>query len=337
MIAWERHTEGAATLLKLRGTAQLQTELGFRLFISIRNQLVRILAYSPVDLELMLTGSQYHYCMQTRQQLPTWVAQITDTVRRRTNEQGGGKPQYTSRITAIITSFCNLRAEATVRSKILSPETILDRALAINDDFNQWRDKLPADWMYNTFKLKKPNSTVHAGYYYLWSDLGHAVHYNSYWMTAIRLHALIIQQYETLRENLDFYSSKAEYYASQIQNSRTTILTLIEHVCASLHYHISLCRPALGSQFSEGSDPLLLPSFTAILAILKPLFVAGDSDFCPPHTRDWIAKQLRSIGWKLGLRQALFLADTMMMRQDIADVSVRDHHAGDSPGTDIKA
>ena len=41
MKAWEQHIAGAATLLKLRGKQQLRTELGLRLFISVRNQLVR--------------------------------------------------------------------------------------------------------------------------------------------------------------------------------------------------------------------------------------------------------------------------------------------------------
>lgn len=40
MQAWEQHIAGAAALLRLRGKEQLQTELGLRLFKSIRNLLV---------------------------------------------------------------------------------------------------------------------------------------------------------------------------------------------------------------------------------------------------------------------------------------------------------
>lgn len=40
MKAWEQHIGGAAALLKLRGKQQLQSELGLRLFVSLRNQLV---------------------------------------------------------------------------------------------------------------------------------------------------------------------------------------------------------------------------------------------------------------------------------------------------------
>ncbi len=41
MKAWEQHIAGAAALLKLRGKQQFQTERGLRLFVSLRNQLVR--------------------------------------------------------------------------------------------------------------------------------------------------------------------------------------------------------------------------------------------------------------------------------------------------------
>ena len=40
MTAWENHIAGATTLLKIRGKEQLQTELGRRLFFSVRNQIV---------------------------------------------------------------------------------------------------------------------------------------------------------------------------------------------------------------------------------------------------------------------------------------------------------
>lgn len=54
MEAWERHIEGAAALVKLRGADQLQTDLGLRLFVAARNQVVRKTLSENRDIQLKL-------------------------------------------------------------------------------------------------------------------------------------------------------------------------------------------------------------------------------------------------------------------------------------------
>lgn len=46
MKAWCNHVEGAIVLLQLRGEEQLQTEIGRRLFVQLRIQIVCSMAWN---------------------------------------------------------------------------------------------------------------------------------------------------------------------------------------------------------------------------------------------------------------------------------------------------
>lgn len=227
-------------------------------------------------------------------------------------------------MTNVIASFCNLRAEFAARPDASSPETILGRALGILFQFRLWEAGRPIDLHYHTVSISDPDASVLTDYYYVWSQLGYAVLQTSYWMTAILLHGMIIQQLELLSRDQYPDPWDAHDYVSQMQRSITTILAFVDDICASVHYHLSLCKSSPGTDPSSDSDDMLLPSASAMMAILKPLYVAGDSRFCPLDTRAWIVEQLKVIGLKMGLKQALFLADVMVQRRDVTDSLLRE-------------
>lgn len=239
-------------------------------------------------------------------------------------DRGDKEAQSSIRLTNIVASLCSLRAEVAANPGKISSEAILGRALAINDGFLEWQADMPAEHCYRSLPLSEPDDAVHTDYYYAWSHLGHAMMQTSYWMTAILLHGLIIQRLDTLCRDRFPGSRDPEYYASQIQESAKMILVFIDHICASVHYHFSMCTPTSKHHNPSDSETWLLPSASAVMAILKPLFVAGDSKFCPLQTRAWIIDQLKVLGLKMGIRQALFLADIMLERREITDLLLRD-------------
>jgi len=228
----------------------------------------------------------------------------------------------------MVASFCNLRAAMVSTTCILSPETIVARALSIDAEFTAWRTALPPYLLYDTVTQSEPDCTAHAGYYYIWPNLGFAVLHGTSWMTLILLHGVVIQQTRMLQKDKTIEPNEhIKDHESQIQQSTTLILSLIEHICASVRYHVSLCTPSSSSRIHSQSEPSSIPCAASINAILKPLFVAGDSSLCPPSTRAWIVEQLRNIGTNMGVKQALYLADGIVRRDSSSDLLLDDRVA----------
>ena len=144
-------------------------------------------------------------------------------------------------------------------------------------------------------------------------------------MASIILHGIIIQQIQALLESRNTESGgQAVRYVSQMQQSSTFILSLINHICASVRYYMLLCSSNSSPIPPPGSGPSFVPCAASINAMLKPLFVAGDSSLCPPGQRAWIVEQLKTIGSKMGCRQASFLADVILQKQSTTELMLDD-------------
>jgi len=216
------------------------------------------------------------------------------------------------KISDLVASFCNLRAATSSTACVLSPETIVARALSIDAMFNAWRTGLPPYLQYDVNSPSNPDPAAHVSYYYTWPNLGFAVLHVTSWMTLILLHGLIIQQIEVSRAGeSDELSERFEDYEAQMQQSTGYILSLIDQICASVRYYLSLCSTNSSLTPTSSIEPSSIPCAASINAILKPLFVAGDSSLCPLSTRAWIVEQLRNIGTRMGVKQALYLAETI--------------------------
>lgn len=228
----------------------------------------------------------------------------------------------------MVASFCNLRAAMVSTACVLSPEIIIARALTIDAEFTAWRTALPPNQLYDTVAQSEPHSTAHAGYYYIWPNLGFAVLHVTSWMTLILIHGVVIQQIGLLqKEKTNELDEQIKDHESQIQQSTRLILSLIDHICASVRYHLSLCSvnsPILPTSSRETST---VPCAASINAILKPLFVAGDSSLCPSSTRAWIVEQLKIIGTNMGVKQALYLADGIVRGESSSDLLLHDRVA----------
>jgi len=260
--------------------------------------------------------------------LPEEVNQLSEVLRNLAEGREGKAALPALKISDMVASFCNLRAAMVSTTCILSPETIVARALSIDAEFTAWRTALPPNLLYDTVTQGEPDCTAHAGYYYIWPNLGFAVLHVTSWMILILIHGIVIQQIGLLRkEKANEPDEHIKDHESQIQQSTTLILSLIEHICASVRYHVSLCTPSSSARIHSQSEPSSIPCAASINAILKPLFVAGDSSLCPPSTRAWIVEQLRNIGTNMGVKQALYLADGIVRRDSSSDLLLDDRVA----------
>lgn len=211
----------------------------------------------------------------------------------------------------------------------ITPEAVVVRCLAINDDFAAWHASLPPHQTFEVITTANSDPTDPIDYYYTWTSLRCALHYTSSWMTLILVHGTVLQQLEILSKGESGESNRSSKdYTAQVQRSSTFTLSLIHRICASVRYYVSLCGVRSSSVSPGGSQPRFIPCAAAIHSILKPLFVAGDSLLCPPAERAWIINQLRTIGTDIGMRQASFLADNIAQKQSTTDWLLADNRRG---------
>ena len=194
-----------------------------------------------------------------------------------------------TRFLDFVASFCELRASlATASSPVVSAKAI-PQAVSLANDLEYWAGTLSS------------NLLDYLGSH-CYRDLCSAVFHNNYRMLLILVHWLILSQ-------IAVQDRCTALDQAQIQKSRASTLSMISGICGSVSYHISLCSP----------DPRQ-PCIAAVNAIMWPLFVAGDANLCPQRTRAWIVHQLKALGLKTGVRQALVLADITSQGREITDL-----------------
>lgn len=260
--------------------------------------------------------------------MPDEVNQISKVLGELAEKREGKAALPALKISDMVASFCNLRAAMASTAGVLSPDMIIARALSIDAEFTAWRTALPPHLLYDTVAQSEPDSTAHAGYYYVWPNLGFAVLHVTSWMTLILLHGVVIQQIGILQNYItEEMDAHVEDQESQIAQSTRLILSLIDHICASVRYHLSLCSANTPVSPTSSIGPSTVPCAASIKTILKPLFVAGDSSLCPPRTRAWIVEQLRNIGTNMGVKQALYLADGIVRGAPSSDLLLNDRVA----------
>lgn len=260
--------------------------------------------------------------------MPDGVNQLSEVLNKLAERREWKAALPALRMSDMVASFCSLRAAMASTACVLSPEIIIARALSINAEFTAWRIALPQNLLYDTVIQSEPDATAHTCYYYTWSNLGSAVLHVTSWMTLVLLHGAVIQQIGILqKEKTNEPDGRIKDYESQIKQSTRLILSLIDHICASVRYYLSLCSADSPVSPTSSIEPSTVRCAAPINAILKPLFVAGDSSLCPPTIRAWTVEQLRNIGTTMGVKQALYLADGIVRGASSSDLLLDDRVA----------
>jgi hypothetical protein len=317
MRAWLSHIKGAAALLELRGKRQLETELGRRLFTHLRTQIV-------------------NFCILCRKPIPTAIIDLSHAYYAMDE---GAQNSPTTKMTAINVQLCDLRAKIghrPSRSSTMSPQTIISEALSIVANLNDWHSELPPDhFPTSTVKIYSPRPDVCSDYYYVYRDLSTAILMNHCRVILILVHEIILTQVSRLQcpapAELDRRSSgnrasspcyKAEI-DQQIETSQTTILGLIDLICATVPF-------LLGYDLCASATPEPAhPRAAGGNAVMWPLYVAAQISFVPNSTRAWIIGQLSKIGSDMGVQQATIMVKFLLQRTEITDVLAEENDTGD--------
>ncbi|RAH53814.1 hypothetical protein BO85DRAFT_429058 [Aspergillus piperis CBS 112811] len=279
MRGWSQHVRGATKLVELRGMDQLNSATGIELFRLVRLQN----AISSI------------FRRSQRYNSPK-IAALTSVARA--NRDQPSLPMET--FCDILIQLHDLSIE--VDNAVLADDSIdtlsilICKALHLDTDLRSWAMSLGPHWQYSVVdthsNLKsRPQIPLHSDTYHVYKTVGIVSMWNHYRQTRIIIHEMIRSM------ALRLWGLQGTLECQQIVfDSIDIIKQMTDDICASVPYH-----------FISGEV-----TFTALVRLLWPLFVAGDCASSDPATKEWIVQTLEHIGNTTGIQQALGM--TKMLR-----------------------
>ncbi|PYH97854.1 Zn(II)2Cys6 transcription factor [Aspergillus ellipticus CBS 707.79] len=277
MARWEHHIDGAMRMVELRGTEQLQTQIGLGLFMQLRSQFALSNIYRkkpthPLLLELSRDAperrGQPNNCTE---QLFAYLTQASDLCARISHGSHGG------------------------------PTEIIREALKLEADLIAWALNVDSGWQYSVVNTAPDSTTdspfrpIYGDYYHVYSEVNSVVIWNTYRLTRLVVHEII----GAVSERMCQISKESAQYQTVIQRSVEVSRQLAEDICASVPFvfrHSGIIGPGL-RQASGG-----------MFRLHWALFVAADCLGSTPQMQEWILNCLDQIGYNSGIRQALSMS-----------------------------
>ncbi|KAL3418076.1 hypothetical protein PVAG01_09791 [Phlyctema vagabunda] len=325
--AWQDHIHGAAAVVKLRGRDQLLTPAGRRLFIQTTSSLILS-------------------CIQRQMPVPKHITDLAEQAGVAAGIQGDAAWKV---LTTMI-DFAQFRSDLKTQ-KLTDTMTIFKKAMEIDGAFLSICKSPPKGWEFQTIYTDKDPDIIFNGYYHIYYDVWVAQNWNSIRTVRILLNE---KMREIL---LDGFRAVPPQFTSlehtaQFQLSTDTIYILQAEILASVPQHLgyistvekprlafdptrSINPPSIEKAFStlqhvwsagneetssrQNNNPHSLPAIRASAGIflMWPLWFAGIIDVATEEVRDFVIRNLKLIGTKMGVQQANMLADLVKGRQEI--------------------
>ncbi|KAJ5314611.1 Histidine phosphatase superfamily clade-1 [Penicillium atrosanguineum] len=283
---WTNHINGATALLDLRGTDQLKTEAGLRLFLHLRYQIIIS-------------------CIQRDTRVPESLLECSKfAMFLRPSEA------HSNRLVMVIGRLSNLRAEILAKTFNHASE-IIAAASAIEADLIAWLAALPPDFNYENltkppfdflFQERCRGIALYDNQYHVYPTLWVCSTWNQYRCARIIVSEIILSHIRQISDSSSLRSLSDEF-KTQCNTLRSTIRRLAVDICRSVPFH-------LGAHLKYASPNFPPPeSYIGGLMLLWPLFLAGVVENPSHSLRRWVVSCLRMIGNTMGLDQALALMD----------------------------
>ncbi|KAJ5756466.1 hypothetical protein N7533_006009 [Penicillium manginii] len=217
---WTNHISGATALLDLRGTDQLKTEAGIRLFLHLRYQIIIS-------------------CIQRDCHVPESLMECSKlTILLRPGEA------YSNRLIILIGKLSNLRAD--IQLKIITDDQeIIAAASAIEAEIVAWLAALPPDLSYETL-TKSPYDFLFQercrglrpldDKYHVYPNFWVCNVWNQYRCARILVSELILSHMWKVSDSSKLEMS--EEFQVHCKNIRATIRRLAVDICRSVPYHL---------------------------------------------------------------------------------------------------
>jgi hypothetical protein len=200
-------------------------------------------------------------------------------------------------------------------------ETIIPALIALDAEYADWASRCPPPFIYSTVNLTERSDEVFSDHYHIYTSIWIARVWNGYRCVRILVNELVVDQLNHLLQrpamSLPVRNSSSNAYENQILASNSMLLQLAHDICASVPY-------CLG--YDNALDPALRepPRAASGNLLLWPLYSAAVTGMVSPMMRDWVAGRLMLIGEVIGIKQAIPMAHSLMIAQDIGDWQLED-------------
>lgn len=288
-------------MLELRGVEQLQDEDGLRLFVQLRFQIVCWVCFHTA-LHGANIDPQIVSCLQRGARVPQSVLDCSRLAMfLRPQREACG-----DRLISIIGKLSNLRAD--INSKTITDgRQILATAYAIEAELMAWLAGLPPTFMYTTIKnptidaefLRRSRGILpYSNQYHIYREfwLGHT--WNQYRCARIIVTEIIMSCLRRLSTH-SAGGCSSEALDAHCNGLRETARQLAVDICASVPDHLGLVGELSTDKRSHIGG----------IVLLWPLFLAGATENRTHALRKWVVGCLRSIGYTMGIDQALALIE----------------------------
>lgn len=200
-------------------------------------------------------------------------------------------------------------------------DTIIPALIALDAEYAAWASRCPPQFIYSTVNLTERSEEVFSDHYHVYSSIWIARVWNGYRCVRILVNELLVNQLSHLLQrpetSLPIRNNSSSAYENQILSSNSILLQLAHDICASVPY-------CLG--YDNQLDPALRepPKAASGNLLLWPLYSAAVTGMVSPMMRDWVAGRLMLIAEVIGIKQAIPLANSLMISQDIVDWQLED-------------
>jgi hypothetical protein len=307
--AWAEHVRGAAALLKLRGDGQMKTIRGRRMFVQVASS-------------LMIT------CIQRDQPLPDYIIEGIKEVKTMIPQ-----PEPAFLLQELMAKFIMFRAairEGTISDLQEIRETALELDGALIDLFTT---NLPPEWNYEIVHTNVKADVIWNGCYHIYYDYWISQLWNAMRTMRILAHEIIRGVY------LKGFALKPPLFmgpqhTAQFQLSTDTLLEVQADIFATVPQHLGYVKSnnynndahltagnsitdSTSTRFPWSDSPPLKSNeehdvrMTGPYFLLWPLWLAGVMDVAQKESQDFVAKNLRTMAEKMGIRQANVLAQVL--------------------------
>ncbi|KAK0623284.1 hypothetical protein B0T14DRAFT_515834 [Immersiella caudata] len=229
--AFQEHVNGAAALAIMRGPGQFKTSAGKRMFSMLCQRVVIS-------------------CIQKAMPVPE---PLQDLFREMAKSQDPEDPS--AWITTMMFEVLQIRYDIK-RGVLVDPTLIVEKLLAIEEQYDDLVKHVPPSWHYRTFKLSRHHPAVFGGFFHLYPSLSHATLWNSLRTTRILILETILSQIY-LQSQTYPPTLCSDRHVDEFARAKRKLRHILQDTIASVPQHLGLVNPTDGS--IEALTPMAPP------------------------------------------------------------------------------
>ncbi len=228
-------------------------------------------------------------------------------------------------VQAIMMKFCTFR-HVVIFKKLTDLHEILGQALDLDTQLFNITHPSPPGWEYETVLTDIESRFVWRGKYHVYHDTWVAQMWNAVRTMRILLNGIIRSNLLAGLLQTPPVFEEPLYYA-QLQASTKLLYEQQEDILCSVPQHVG-CFPKELKPFTPNPNLLWLQgdedgnSVPTIKQsggsfLVWPLWLAGMMDVATEEVKDFVCANLKAVGAKMGIRQAVVLAEVLEKRQGL--------------------